>query len=78
MYPRFYYVCILTNRSKTLYLGVTSSFERTVSSIGISRKMHRSFVGDVRLANVPLPQDDSGYGGLQNDYSLTLACDSQH
>jgi putative endonuclease len=29
-YPRFYYVYVLTNRSKTLYIGVTSNLEKRV------------------------------------------------
>ena len=30
MHSRFYYVYILTNRSKTLYTGVTSDLEKRV------------------------------------------------
>ena len=28
--PKFYYVCIMSNRSKTLYTGVTNNLERRV------------------------------------------------
>ncbi len=49
--PRFYYVYIMTNRSKTLYTGVTGNLERRVfeHKQGIKGEFAARF-GDVRAA----------------------------